>query len=446
MRFATFLLAAASAADLVAGVKFVSAPEGWSESLNFTVRDEDFAKYIKRDARSATLTPKIQPLTARVKRIANSKTVKIRYGPYNVPAPRVPGGEGMINNMPTPSVDKPCQDCMILGMNAGLEYPDGSDANTDTKMWLHHMVMFNIGKNANDATCTIFGAPHLIVGSMPSSSERIFSSGNERTTTFFNPPWASDEEKLGYPIYPADRFGMIVDLMNMNPGGKQVYLTIYYDYVDGHPAGFGEVKPVWMDAAQCGTSEVSGRGPNARFDFKSPPWITNFEGEVMGAGGHLHDGGTHVEILVDGKVICDSVPTYGTDEEAIRRANIAKAGGMAPGTALPAPAKGMEGMDMKGMKGMTKGVNKRDGPGGHQMSKQHIIAMSICAENKASVKDIPISPLSIKELKKGQSWILRAYYDYTKFPAMNKGASNTPSSVMGISIMYAKTKNKRVAR
>lgn len=96
---------------------------------------------------------------------------------------------------------------------------------------------------------------------------------------------------------------------------------------------------------------------------------------------------------------------------------------------------------MKGMKGMSK----RDGPGGHAMSAEHIIAMSICAENKANVKDIPISPLAIKELKKGQSWVLRAYYDYTKFPAMNKGTTGRPSNVMGISIMYAKTKNKRVA-
>lgn len=98
-------------------------------------------------------------------------------------------------------------------------------------------------------------------------------------------------------------------------------------------------------------------------------------------------------------------------------------------------------MDMKGATGMSK----RDGPGGHAMSKEHIIAMSICAENKANVKDIPLSPLAIKELKKGQSWVLKAYYDYTKFPAMNKGATDTPSTVMGISIMYAKTKNKRVA-
>jgi hypothetical protein len=49
------------------------------------------------------------------------------------------GGEGMIWNQPTPSITKPCSDCMILGMNAGLEYLDGADANTDTKMWLHHV-------------------------------------------------------------------------------------------------------------------------------------------------------------------------------------------------------------------------------------------------------------------------------------------------------------------
>jgi hypothetical protein len=45
----------------------------------------------------------------------------------------------MIENRPNPSVDKPCSNCMILGMNAGLEYPDGADANTDTLMWLHHV-------------------------------------------------------------------------------------------------------------------------------------------------------------------------------------------------------------------------------------------------------------------------------------------------------------------
>lgn len=56
------------------------------------------------------------------------------------------------------------------------------------KQPLKQMVMFNIGTGIWDATCTLFGAPHLIVGAAVQSSERFFSSGNERTTTFFNPP------------------------------------------------------------------------------------------------------------------------------------------------------------------------------------------------------------------------------------------------------------------
>lgn len=53
------------------------------------------------------------------------------------------------------------------------------------------MVLFNIGQDAWDATCTLFGLPHMIVGALPTSSERIFSSGNERTGLFFN-------SKVGY--------------------------------------------------------------------------------------------------------------------------------------------------------------------------------------------------------------------------------------------------------
>jgi hypothetical protein len=214
--------------------------------------------------------------------------------------------------------------------------------------------------------------------------------------------------------------------MNMNAGYKEVYLTIYYDYVEGHPSHFEEIKPVWLDAFQCGTSEISGRSANSKFDFGSPAWTANFDGQIMGAGGHLHDGGTHLDILVDGKNICTSVPTYGTDEQARFRADVAKSGGIAP--ANPVVPASTSHKDMPGMK----------------MSSQHIIAMSICADNTAGLKELPISPLGLKQLKKGQSWTLRAYYDYTKHSGM-KNNWGGQSTVMGISIFYTKTTKKRAA-
>jgi hypothetical protein len=145
----------------------------------------------------------------------------------------------------------------------------------------------------------------------------------------------------------------------------------------------------------------------------------------------LHDGGTHLDIAMNGKVVCKSEPTYGTDEQARARAEIAKTGGIA----AAAPEVGSGHAHSAPMASMPKM------PG---MNSQHIIAMSICADNKAGVKDIPISPLGLQKLVKGQSWALRAYYDYVQHPGMKNNVGGM-STVMGISIMYVKTAKKRMA-
>jgi hypothetical protein len=75
--------------------------------------------------------------------------------------------------------------------------------------------------------------------------------------------------------------------MNMNPTSKRVWLTMYYDYVDGIPSNFEEVKPVWLDAFQCGTSERGGGAAGSSFSIASGPWSANFEGDILGLGGHL---------------------------------------------------------------------------------------------------------------------------------------------------------------
>jgi hypothetical protein len=52
----------------------------------------------------------------------------------------VTGEMGTLFNYPHVGVEKPCQgECVLLGISAGLEYPDGQNANTDTGMWLHHV-------------------------------------------------------------------------------------------------------------------------------------------------------------------------------------------------------------------------------------------------------------------------------------------------------------------
>jgi hypothetical protein len=147
------------------------------------------------------------------------------------------------------------------------------------------MVMFNVGPGRTDATCMNNAAslPHMLIGSSPTGSERLFSSGNERTPAFV-PQWGG-MNNVGYHMKPADKLAFIIDLMNENMQEKTVYLTITFDFVDGNPAGFDDMRPVWFDAAQCSTSEVAAPKQSGSFVVSARPWTANFEGEVIGMAG-----------------------------------------------------------------------------------------------------------------------------------------------------------------
>jgi hypothetical protein len=238
--------------------------------------------------------------------------------------------------------------------------------------------------------------------------------------------------KAGYPVFAADRFGLITDLMNMNPASKTVYMTMYYDYVEGREADWADVKPVWFDVAQCGTSEVGGGSAGSSFQISSTPWSANFEGDILSMGGHIHDGGTKLDILVDRRVACTSTPYYGSNEEARARADIVKAGGVPP---VPGTKEAAE---------LVKSRAKGGADAGHgHAGGQHVVAMGVCAvDTTASFNGSPASPLQQKKLVKGQSWMVTAYYNYKERQGMknNWGGMDT---VMGISIMFVKSSKKR---
>lgn len=97
----------------------------------------------------------------------NARRVKMRLGPHTVPGQRESDGMMDISGI----MPSPCTDCLITLIEAGLEYSDGTTANVDSGLWLHHTVLFNM--NGKDIAC-----PHF--------PERIFASGNERTTLDVN--------------------------------------------------------------------------------------------------------------------------------------------------------------------------------------------------------------------------------------------------------------------
>lgn len=94
----------------------------------------------------------------------SSQRVKIRYGPYSVVDMTTNNG---MSTFEAGGVEMPCTDCLITWMQAGLEYANGTTANANTNLWLHHTVFTNLGRAA--AVCP------------GGYGDEFFASGNERT-------------------------------------------------------------------------------------------------------------------------------------------------------------------------------------------------------------------------------------------------------------------------
>ncbi|KAF2671815.1 hypothetical protein BT63DRAFT_452322 [Microthyrium microscopicum] len=338
--------------------------------------------------------------------VPGSKTVKMRYGPYKVPSMGVTtttltgNEEGMLWNYPDTNIQKPCDDCMITGIVAEYEYLNGTKANIDSGQWLHHIVLLSSNSRA-DPTCVGKGTslPHWVVGFNPSSSERFWASGNERTPINFL-SWGIKD--AGYRMAKGDVMSMIVDLMNMSMQAQTVYVVIKFDYFEGKPAGMSEVKPVWLDVDQCGFSEAKVKSQTGAYKVVSIPWKSTINGEILGMGGHIHDGGTRALIKVDGKVACDSKAGYGEKPEYVS----------APGGHA-----------------MGKSSKPAEGHSHAEPGKPHISSMIACYRGMDELKETKMTV--------GQSWTVEAHYDYSQFAGATH-PSGLQENVMGIALMYVR--------
>jgi len=334
----------------------------------------------------------------------HAKRKKIRMGPYRLPSTNESNVQSVLFNSPGMTdifkFDelKPCDSdtCVLLTMRAGLEYADGKDANTDTGSWLHHTVLINTGPGVKEPNCNIWPI------------EDLFQSGNERQYSGF--ALNTSSMKTGYQIKKEDKFLFVTELMNMNEEPKWVWLTMSYEYLDGpqpdvHPAHMlyqtigtgcqvnkGQKNP--FGNSNISETAIPHKGLD-KFSESSFPWTSPYDGTVIAAGGHLHDGGEDVQIFVNGDVICDSRAIYGKGG--------AESGGMRkrrPSHVRRHVRRQDEGMeDMPGMGGESEGGHSHGSTGDGQ---EHVVRMDDCSVGKP--------------LKKGDKLWLTVNYDFTKHP------------------------------
>lgn len=216
----------------------------------------------------------------------------VRYGPFTLP-PAGKGGDVDHANVVLPDVTKPCEDCFITRAEPDLVYDDGTPANLDTGLMLHHAVFFNHG--ARDTTCgtdTFFGG----------LGERFLASGNERTVKRY-------PDGYGYHL-GRDRVTGVFHIMNHSDTAKTVWMTFKVNWVPASTPGIKAVTPLWLDENNCRDSEFDvPAGPTS----KHWSWTSPVSGRIVAGGGHVHTGGVRTVLtnVTTGQHICTSWAGYG---------------------------------------------------------------------------------------------------------------------------------------
>ena len=196
---------------------------------------------------------------------------QIRVGPFVIP-PEGAGGAAAHANIAVPSIAKPCTNCFLQQFEPDLVYADGSSANLDTGMMLHHAVLFAAGRQ--DATC---GPEQPFPGKL---GERFFASGNERTPGAFPPGF-------GYYVDPGNWSG-IFHVMNHATETKTVFFQVKVRWSAAAAGGILPLRPIWLDMNNCRTSEYAvPAGPSS----SHWSWTSNLTGRIVATAGHVHDGG-----------------------------------------------------------------------------------------------------------------------------------------------------------
>lgn len=191
----------------------------------------------------------------------------------------------------------PCSNCTITFIQAGLEYPDGSYANANTSLWLHHTVLIKLG--TPDTVC---GFHYYAQG------QRWFASGNERTPASLS---LDGTLPAGFYLGENESHLMLVELMNQAMYYQEAVLTFVFEWVPGKPDDFYSINPIWLDIAGCpGYSDMPALSDTS-FSYSSPVYNSTIKGALIGTGAHLHDGGVYANMVKNDTVQCQSQAFYG---------------------------------------------------------------------------------------------------------------------------------------
>jgi hypothetical protein len=208
-----------------------------------------------------------------------------------------------------PNAPKPCDDCTLKYAKAFLLNPDGTNANFANGAYLHHLTLSAKGPNRTDVAC-----PN---SKRTQGMERMLAIHNDRNETFYG---LTATDRMGFYLGKDDAFDLELVLKTEVNMPKELTFAIEWEFVPGKPAGYSDVKGVWIDAAPCSAmmSDIPPPPNNSKFTLTAKEaWAAPYDGRFLNTVGHMHDGGIKTEILVNDVPVCTSEAEYDGSPEYI---------------------------------------------------------------------------------------------------------------------------------
>lgn len=223
----------------------------------------------------------MMPRAANVKLdVANDErahVLTLRLGPLNLPA-----NAGMnVAQAPDLNMTVPF-DGWFIGYRPGLVNENGEPL---PNRLLHHVAVYNLARA--DFLC-------------PSKPEHIFGAGGEMTNWPVTPG-------IGYRVEKGDKIR--VGTMFHNPTATSylnVFLQVKIEYqpLDASGPQLKNVYPAWIDVKECGNS---GYDLNPGLNVTSGKFTLQYNGVLVGLGGHLHDYGQELDVVNESRHTEDKI-------------------------------------------------------------------------------------------------------------------------------------------
>jgi hypothetical protein len=238
-----------------------------------------------------------------------SKKIRLTYGPLelkpaNVKRPAAPGKMdpnsdqfmGIVTGVPT--------GVLVVRTNSSLTYEDGSVADVVNGVYNHHLIFADSKRNGpTPFKCVDGGATIPDMGLLMGASEA------NRDLQFYS----GGKIKTGFKLDKNDPIILNAELVNYTNDTKKVYTITDFEYMEVQPADAMHVTMQVFDITTCNANIKDAEAPAGKTKWALTSKKAQFTkpGYILYRRGHMHDGGESVEILVNGKQVCDSKASYG---------------------------------------------------------------------------------------------------------------------------------------